>query len=89
MPPLGNLRGFHLLDQERRPLFQTISRTCVVTASRLAWRPHRGRSLRGHQTGTLGAFFLDDRKLPAAFVVVEDAMLSLSMKRTPWTSQLS
>jgi hypothetical protein len=37
----------------------------------------------------VGCFVLDDRKLPAAFVVVEDATLSLSMKRTPWTSQLS
>ena len=49
MSPLANLRDFGLLDQERHPHFQTMSRTCAGAA----WRPHRGRSLEGHQTGTL------------------------------------
>ena len=37
----------------------------------------------------VGYLVLDDRKLLAVLVVVEDATLSLSMKRTPWTSQPS
>jgi hypothetical protein len=37
----------------------------------------------------VGYLVLDDRKVLAVLVVVEDATLSLSMKRTPWTSQPS
>jgi len=55
MPPLGHPRGFRFLGRKRHPLVQITSRTCAGATYRLVWRPHRGRSLRGHQTGTLGA----------------------------------
>ena len=84
MPPLGNPRSFRLLGQERR-LFPAdkiptgaVRRHCqqigVTPASGQVPGPPSDRHV--------------DRVV-AVLVVVEDATLSLSMKRTPWTSQPS
>ena len=88
MPPLGNLQGFRLLDQERRPLFRTRSRTCGRRL-RIGLAPAPGQIPRRPSDRHVGYLVLDDRQLLAVLVVVEDATLSLSMKRTPWTSQPS
>jgi hypothetical protein len=89
MPPLADLRGFSFARPRTTSSLPNKIPTVRGRRLRIGLAPASGQVPGRPSDRHVGYLALGDRKLLAVLVIVEDATLSLSMKRTPWTSQPS